>query len=500
MSRAVSRAPAVVAQGLYLVIALAALMFSIGNAMAPIAAWLASIFMLRFVRRSRATGVVVGAVGMALVHVVAWRGVLPFSGALYYGATAAVGVVMFLPFLCDRLLAPRLGGAARTLVLPSAWVVVEFAFSRAGFGTWGLVGYSQYGELPLLQILAVTGMAGLTFLIGWVAAVVNGLWESQGRDLGARRMAMASATVLAAVLVVGGLRLTVKTHGAQTVRAAGVTVDNMAVFKDTWGPLTYGKPLTAEQAAAAADKARGLQQTLLDRSREEAERGAKIIVWSEGNALVFKADEADFIRQGQSLAAEQKVYLFMALAAMAPGERRVENTVVVIDPQGVVRGRYLKSHPTPGEMSVPGDGRVGVLQTPYGKLAWAICYDFDYPELIRQAGRAGADILIDPSWEHKGMDPLHTQMATFRAIENGAALFRPVNGGLGMAVDDRGRVLATTPAFVAPAVGNTLLADLPTRGSRTLYPWIGDAPAWAALGLLLVLGAGGLLRPGRRRD
>lgn len=118
---------------------------------------------------------------------------------------------------------------------------------------------------------------------------------------------------------------------------------------------------------------------------------------------------------------------------------------------------------------------------------WAICYDFDYPELIRQAGRVGADILIDPSWENAGMTPLHTQMATFRAIENGAALFRPVNGGLGMAVDAYGRVLGTLDHFTTGTPDKVLVADLRTKGVATLYPAVGDAFGWLCGGGLALL-------------
>ena len=76
------------------------------------------------------------------------------------------------------------------------------------------------------------------------------------------------------------------------------------------------------------------------------------------------------------------------------------------------------------------------------------------------------------------MDPLHTQMALFRGIENGAALFRPVNGGLSMAADARGRVLAATR-------GPVMVADLPKWGRRTAYPFLRDLLPWASVAWLL---------------
>ena len=37
--------------------------------------------------------------------------------------------------------------------------------------------YSQYDSLALMQILSVTGMWGVAFLIGWGASTVNALWD-----------------------------------------------------------------------------------------------------------------------------------------------------------------------------------------------------------------------------------------------------------------------------------------------------------------------------------
>jgi apolipoprotein N-acyltransferase len=477
-----------------LLLSLACTIVTAGNALVPVAAWIAPLFMLRFVRQSPAsTGIVLGAAAYAIAHILAWDGVLPFHGPTFYAVAGGVGLLFFVPVAVDRLLAPRLDGIAATLVFPTAWVVVEHLFMQVGFGSWGAVAYSQYGQLPLLQLLSVTGLSGITFLTGWFASTTNAAWEG-GWLARARRPLLVCIAVIAIVLAAGGLRLAFAVPDAPTVRIAGITVDNMDVFRNSWGPLSYGKPLTESAAEQARPQAQELQNKLLAHSRAEARAGAKIVVWTEGNALVFKQDEAAFIRAGQALARREGIYLFMAMATMTPGDALVENKVVLVDPEGHVDGSYLKSHPTPGEASIAGDGRVRVLQTPYGRLAWAICYDFDYPALIQQAGRAGADILIDPSWENAGMNPLHSQMAAYRAIENGAALFRPVNGGLGLAVDHHGRVLAARDDRSGKDSVKTLIADVPTRGARTIYSRTGDLVPLAAAGLLLLLGVGVLRR------
>lgn len=115
----------------------------------------------------------------------------------------------------------------------------------------------------------------------------------------------------------------------------------------------------------------------------------------------------------------------------------------------------------------------------------AICFDLDFPRLIRQAGRERADIIVAPSSDWREIDPIHTRMATFRAIENGAALLRQTRLGLSIAVDRTGRVLAQADYFQSD--DHVMLAVVPTRGVKTLYTQVGDVFAWLCLVVLTLL-------------
>lgn len=483
-----------VARAGLLLAAAAAITLATGNQAIGLAAWVAPILLLAYVRRgARGTALLTGAAAMAAAQMIGWNGVLPFNGGIYYAVTGAAGLVFFLPYAVDRLATPLLQRWERLLLFPLCWVVVEHLFIQAGQGSWGAVAYAHLDELALLQAASVAGLSGITFLNGLVASAVVNAWDSNWRkaDL---RIVLCTVLAVALVLVAGSARLASPPAGA-TVRAAGIIVENMDVFRNSWGPLSYGRPLTAAAAEKGRPLARRLQDNLLLATRREARAGARLVVWSEANALVFGGDEASFVAEGQEVAREERIYLFMAMAVMTPGERLAENKLVVIDPAGSVRATYLKSHPTPGEASVAGDGRVGWIDTPYGRIAWAICYDYDYPALIAQAGRAGADIFINPAWDDEGMTPLHARMATVRAIENGAAQLRPTNGGLSLAVDGRGATLSQ----VAAQRTHSIVASLPVSHLPTPYARIGDWLPALAIVLLVVLGLRGLLRAAGRR-
>lgn len=158
---------------------------------------------------------------------------------------------------------------------------------------------------------------------------------------------------------------------------------------------------------------------------------------------------------------------------------------ILVDPQGLVVWRYEKAHPRMDEPEPPGDGRVPTVQTPYGRLATGICFDMDFPGTIRQAGQAGADIMLVPSDDWQEIDPMHTQMATFRAIENGFSEVRQGLEGLAMTVDYEGHVLSASDYYTTGQ--QVMVASVPMQGVRTIYATIGDLFAWLSVAGLVVL-------------
>ena len=147
-------------------------------AFAP-AAWLAPMFLLRFLRsRPVVPGLFIAWLVRYLVAaVVTLPGTVAVTGVRYYLSVLVIITAAMLPYAADRLLAPRLPGLAATLVFPAALVSLEYLTSFGPTGTINSLANSQYGDLPLMQLASVTGIWGITFLIGWFASVVNWAWE-----------------------------------------------------------------------------------------------------------------------------------------------------------------------------------------------------------------------------------------------------------------------------------------------------------------------------------
>ena len=135
--------------------------FATLQTLVPIVAWVAPVLLLRFTRTQRpAVSLPVLVVVMSLGSLVALRGgFFPIGGGLDYALlVAGLGVGGAAPYAADRLLAPRLGSTSRTLVFPLAATAAEFLATLGNpFGTAGSVAYSQYANLPLVQLVSLTG-------------------------------------------------------------------------------------------------------------------------------------------------------------------------------------------------------------------------------------------------------------------------------------------------------------------------------------------------------
>jgi apolipoprotein N-acyltransferase len=445
------------------------------------AAWLALPLLLH-ASRSMPTGLGTLYLWIAVYAAFAFgnRGMLPFGGAPYFGVNAALATSLVLPFLVDRLLASPTGGLASTLIFPMALVAAEFLRSRfAPSATWNSLAYTQYGCLPLMQIAAFVGIWGISFLLGWTASTFEWAW-ARNFDWSVLRVPVTTCmTILGCVVFACSIRVALAPTDRLSMRTVALNGPLDVFVPGEMTKIASGRVSSAERPALAEKLAR-LQAWFLDGSRREARAGARLVAWPEQNLLVFAEDEPALLARAQRLAAEEHVYLVMGLGTVHLGTPLpFENKSVVIDPFGKVLVSYLKSRPVPGwEASVMrrGDGRLPIVDMPEGRLATAVCFDADFPELMRQTGQGGADLLVVPANEWRKVKDVHVQMAVFRAIENGVSLLRPASFGISSAVDPWGRVLAMSDHFSAG--DRTMTAQVPMGHIATLYARTGDLFAW----------------------
>jgi predicted amidohydrolase len=191
-------------------------------------------------------------------------------------------------------------------------------------------------------------------------------------------------------------------------------------------------------------------------------RGARLIVLPElcNTGYVFESREEAFalaepldggetIRVWSALAARLGLTL---IAGFAERDGHVlYNSATVIGPDGVIGG-YRKLHLWGEEQLFfePGNLGVPVFNTPFGRIACAICYDIWFPEAFRLAAIAGADVLCVPTnWV-----PMPGQRADLPVMANILAMSGAHSNGMIVAAADRVGVERGQPFL-----GNSLIVD-----------------------------------------
>jgi apolipoprotein N-acyltransferase len=458
--------------------------FSMGRWLAPLAAWIGPVLIMRYARDHKvgpgallvfAANFLAFAIGFGAMWSHWGLPAVPILAVLY-------GILWSLPYLADRLVGPRLRGFSSTFVYPLAATTLEFVNIHTNpLGTWGATGFTQYGNLPLMQLASVTGMIGITFLMGWFASIANWAWENRSRVGEIRGGLAAFAVVFAVVFIFGSVRLNLAptSETGETVRVAGITSQGLDSLSER----------TANDSSVEA--VRPLLQSFWEayfaQTVREAQAGAQVVLWPEINAPTFPAVEASHIAQAQEVARQNGIYLALPVGVIDLDTRQwTENKLLLIDPTGAIVMEHYKYGGSIIETTRVGDGKLLTVDTPFGVVSGVICYDLDYPAVVQQTGQKGTGLLLVPSKDWFEIDPVHTHMAVFRAIENGMSLVRQTDTGLSIAVDPYGRVLAQTDFF--GATDRTMVAQVPVRHVATLYTAFGRWLEWLCLaGFLFVV-------------
>jgi|JFJP01.1.fsa_nt_gi nitrilase len=186
--------------------------------------------------------------------------------------------------------------------------------------------------------------------------------------------------------------------------------------------------------------------------QEAAQMGAQLVILPE-NFACMAMNQADLIDiaeiDGQGvlqdfLAAQAMRHHLWLVGGTFPmrinASDRVRSVCLCFDNHGVRVARYDKIHlfdvtAAPDEKYCESDiyqagTQVVVLDTPFGRLGLAICYDLRFPELFRSLQEQGAEIIAVPSAFTATTGKAHWEiLVRARALENLSYLIAADQGG-----------------------------------------------------------------------
>lgn len=375
--------------------------------------------------------------------------------------------IIHLPgyLLYDRLKSHKLA----VLVFPAMMILMEWIqYTFTPFASWGVAAYTQDDSLNISQSVSVLGIAGLSYLIYWANSSLTSLIVTKKPNY---LNSLIPVLTIVLVAIYGHLRLEIsKTRATDTLKVAAVGTDSEI----------GGLPLPDFESNQK------VIEKIFERTEKAAHFGAKIIVWNEAAFYLLPENESVWKDSISKLARNLQIALTASyVVPLAESAFRFENKYVLFNPQGEILNEYLKHEPVPGEPAVKGTEEISASTLFESEIGGAICYDYDFPYLAQQNRKAGADIVALPSSDWRGIDPLHTQMASFRAIEQGHSIIRSTRFGLSAAISPYGELISRQSSFNEN--DKILVADIPAKGIKTIYAKIGDLFVYANIGFILLI-------------
>lgn len=335
-------------------------------------------------------------------------------------------------FLCTFPLLQR-----SMISIPFIWIILEYiqAHLFTGFG-WALLGYSQYKNLPLIQIADFSGIYGVSFVIMLVNVAVYRAFKRSFRSI------VVALLVLVMVFGYGLAKLDDKEEGVN-VKVSVIQGNIPQHIK--WDPDATGF----------------IMDRFADLSRVTALDNPDLIIWPETSFPGFFASDRRLTKEVLDLAREIKTPLL--IGANTEEGLKIFNSAVLISEKGEFVDKYDKIHLVPFGEYVPLSDRIPVLRElvlgEFGeftkgkgykvfslkrKFATLICFEDIFPEIAREFVKNGAEFLIvitNDAWYGKSGAPYqHAACSVFRAIENRVPIVRSANTGYSCFIDSHGRI------------------------------------------------------------
>ena len=380
---------------------------------------------------------------------------------------------------------------AAFFLLPFLWVAFEYALTHllTGF-PWGLIGYAQHQNIFFIQMAALTGVYGLSFVI----VLFQGLFVLSFQTKKKSFFFMGLTLVL--LIHLGGfLSLKNVTPHSETFQAS--------VIQGNVSSDIYWPEITYEEIHQIFDEHINL-------TNAASTSGSQLIIWPEFSVplcfscpseyyQVFKQTLFQFVQETQRT-------LLLGTNEMVPYKdgNLYFNTALCLQPD-LSFTEYYKMHLVPfgeyipykkifsfitrmthaiGEVTPGEEHKLHSFKTlPFGS---PICYEIIFPDLVRKFVKGGAQFLTtltNDGWYGLSSAPYqHFAIAVMRAVENRRYLLRAATTGISGIIDPFGRILSKSELETQ----TFLTGHITPLSSKTMYSSVGDVLAYVSLTLSIL--------------
>ena len=344
------------------------------------------------------------------------------------------------------------------IFISSLWVLLEYLRSHLFTGfPWALLGYSQYLNLPVIQIADITGAWGVSFLVMMVNVFIYKVIGQKNKN-----MVLLPIFLLAFSLSYGYYKLHLQptTYNLQPFKISVIQGNIPQELK--WDP---------EYKDFIVDK-------YLTLTRQAVKDKPDLIIWPEAALPSVLEEEPLYYETTQHFVKEINTPLL--LGAVTSKNSLYYNSALLISQEAQISNKYNKLHLVPFgeylplrrifrflEAIVPiGDFTSGKEYTifelpaagrrPPVTFSVLICFEDLFPQISRQFVKRGAGFLVNitnDAWFKKTPSPYqHLQASVFRAVENRVFLVRAANTGVSGFISPCGKIVS----LVSDKLGNNI--------------------------------------------
>ncbi len=384
----------------------------------------------------------------------------------------------------------------------SLWVVLDYLKAHAGFLAlpWNTLDLSQHRDILLLQLAAITGGYGITFIIVLVNAAITQMIRH--RSFGPGRIAI----VFVLLIHAWGLLVCRQPQDGQPVKVAVIQPSILLSERET----AHGREAARNRLASLTSQA--------------AARGAHLAVWPETAILQLPHQEKK-IQWVQHLSQKTNMAILSGASVFekfqrppAPGREngrhhpyQVFNSAFLVDRYGVVSAPYHKQRLVPFGEYLPlqplirwpqwlvkeplpltaGKAATFFSLSSHMQISPVICWENQFADLVRAMAGGGAGMLVQISNDnHFGRSAAayqHNLASVMRAVENRTPVLISSNTGPSEIIDAQGRVVASTDEQFRP--GLSFAEVVPRYHGQTFYTSYGDIFIWLCGLVVLLIGA-----------
>ncbi|MBN1982448.1 MAG: apolipoprotein N-acyltransferase [Chitinivibrionales bacterium] len=372
------------------------------------------------------------------------------------------------------------------VVFTSLWIISEYIQAIVPIlFPWGFMGYSLITVLSVSQLVSITGVYGLSFLVVMSNCLFFAIVH-QIREGGVSKKHLYQVYGMALVLIcTTGWGLWRLQRHATFSQKLPVALIQSNIDQMNWN------------GQSSLDSAMAITESMIYEARAFQPR---LVLIPESGVYCFleyqKNERFRVMAWRDSIAAP----MLLGTLHIEPENNsryyrhRVYNSTFFLDSAAVNFAYYHKIKLLPFSEALPFEGvfpvlsRLNLGESDFSigtepvvfkgssglRYAPFLCSEIVYPNFVQARVALGCDIIIELTnngWFGKSNAPYqHATIARSRAIENGLPLARCANSGISMVVDPLGRIVDKTAIYTRAV----LTSQMPIASIPTVYRRFGD--------------------------